>query len=101
MKNKPGPAQVGSISKAQKQQKDFQVSSILFYSTQKSKILRKKIFRKNYILKQMAPGALKVGQFQSCRHFCRSVRGFVAKHQKIEGGKIFLFGKKSHSAEKN
>ena len=27
--NKPGPAQVGAISKAQKQQKDFQVSSIL------------------------------------------------------------------------
>ena len=26
---------------------------------------------------------------------------FVAKHQKIEGGKIFIFGKKSHSAEKN
>ena len=25
---------------------------------------------------------------------------FVAKHQKIEGGKIFVFGKKSHSAEK-
>ena len=25
----------------------------------------------------------------------------VAKHQKIEGGKIFIFGKKSHSAEKN
>ena len=25
----------------------------------------------------------------------------VAKRQKIEGGKIFIFGKKSHSAEKN
>ena len=32
--NKPGPAQVGAISKAQKQQKDFQVS---IYSTRKSK----------------------------------------------------------------
>ena len=25
----------------------------------------------------------------------------VAKHQKIEGEKFFLFGKKSHNAEKN
>ena len=32
--NKPGPAQVGAISRAQKYQKDFQVS---IYSTQKSK----------------------------------------------------------------
>ena len=31
--NKPGTAQVGAISKAQKYQKDFKVSSILFYST--------------------------------------------------------------------
>ena len=51
--NKPGPAQVGTISKAQKYQKDFQVSSILFYSTRKSKTLRKNFFRKNYILKKM------------------------------------------------
>ena len=48
-----------------------------------------------------ALGALKGGHFQNCQHFCRSWRGFVAKHQKIEGGKIFIFGKKSHSAEKN
>ena len=48
-----------------------------------------------------APGALKGGHFRNCQHFCRSWRGFVAKHQKIEGGKIFIFGKKSHSAEKN
>ena len=33
-RNKPGPAQVGAISKAQKWQKDFQVS---IYSTRKSK----------------------------------------------------------------
>ena len=25
---------------------------------------------------------------------------FVAKHQKIDGGKIFIYGKKSHSVEK-
>ena len=48
-----------------------------------------------------APGALKGGHFRNCQHFCRSWRGFVAKHQKIEGGKIIIFGKKSHSAEKN
>ena len=63
--------------------KDFQVSSILFYSTRKSKILRKKNFRKNYILKKMdrvarrgplarATGALKGGHFRNCQHFCRS-----------------------------
>ena len=44
--NKPGPAKAGAIFKAQKQQKDLQVSSILFYSTRKSKILRKKFFDK-------------------------------------------------------
>ena len=36
MGNKPGPAQVGALSKAQKQQKDFKVSTILLYSTQKT-----------------------------------------------------------------
>ena len=77
---------------------------VFFYSTRKSKILRKKFFRKNYILKKMdrvarrgplarAPGALKGGHFRNCQHFCRSWRGFVAKHQKIEGGK-FLFSEK-------
>ena len=40
-----------------------------------------------------APGALKGGHFRNCQHFCRSSRGFVAKHQKIEGGKIFIFEK--------
>ena len=34
--NKPGTAQIGAISKAQKQQKDFKVSNILFYSTRMS-----------------------------------------------------------------
>ena len=38
IENKPGPAQVGAISKAQKQQKDFQVS---IYSTRKSKNQKK------------------------------------------------------------
>ena len=81
--NKPRPAQVGTISKDQKYQKDFEVSSILFCSTRKSKIFRKKIFRKNYILKKMdrvarrgplarAPVALKRGHFRDCQHFCRS-----------------------------
>ena len=46
-----------------------------------------------------APGALKGGHFRICLHFCRSLRGFVAKHQKIEKGEIFIFGK-NLSAEK-
>ena len=68
--NKPGPAQVGAISKAQKKQKEFQVSSILFYSTRKSKILRTKIFRKKYKFRKNGPrGALKGGHFRNCQHF--------------------------------
>ena len=43
--NKPGTAQVGAISEAQKEQKDFKVSSILFYSTR----MRKKIFYRFFL----------------------------------------------------
>ena len=39
--NKPGTAQIGAISKAQKEQKEFKVSSILFYSTRMRKKLKK------------------------------------------------------------
>ena len=38
---RPGTARVGAISKAQKQQKDFKVSSIRFYSTRMRKKLKK------------------------------------------------------------
>ena len=37
--------------------------------------------------------ALKGGHFRNCQHFCRSSGGFVAKHQKLKEGKIFIFGK--------
>ena len=43
---KPGTAPVGAISKAQKYQKDFKVSSILFYSTRVKKIEKNPIFSK-------------------------------------------------------
>ena len=87
--NKPGPAQVGAISKAQKYQKDFQVSSILL---QYSKIENfSKFFLKKLHTKKMdrvarrgplarAPGALtshnaeklKGGPFEVFQHpFCR------------------------------
>ena len=46
-----------------------------------------------------APGALKGGHFRNCQHFCRSWRSFVAKHQKIEGGK-FLFSEKNLTVPK-
>ena len=46
-----------------------------------------------------APGALKGGHFRNCQHFCRSCRGIVAKHQKIEGGK-FLFSEKNLTVPK-
>ena len=39
--NKQGTAQVGAISNAQKYQKDFKVSSILFYTTRVRKKLKK------------------------------------------------------------
>ena len=81
------------------------MSSILFYSTRKSNILRKKNFKKKLHTQKMervarrgplarAPGALKGGLFRNCQHFCRSWRGFVAKHQKIEKWKTFYFRKK-------
>ena len=82
---KPGPAQVGAISKAQKWQNDFQVSSILFYSTRKSKIFRKKISKKLHNQKNRPIGALK-------SHNAEKLKGgtflrffnilFVAKHGK-------------------
>ena len=39
--NKPGTAQVGAISKGQKQQKDFKVSKYLFYGTGKTQKLNR------------------------------------------------------------
>ena len=42
MNNKPGPAQVGSISKAQKLQKDFKVSSVLLQYPKNPKVEAKK-----------------------------------------------------------
>ena len=99
LENKPGPAQVGAISK---DQKDFQVSSILFYSTRKSKIFRKKItYSKKWTtgaLKSHNAEKLKGGPFGIFQHpFCRKTS------KKCRGtlwGKIF-FRKKSRSAEKN
>ena len=41
--NKPGTAHVGAISKAQKQEKEFKVSSILIYCTR----MRKKFLKKS------------------------------------------------------
>ena len=70
------------------------MSSILFYSTRKSKIFRKIFFSKKHTQKSGPGGALKGGHFRNCQHFCRSCRGFVAKHQKIEGEKNFYFRKK-------
>ena len=47
--NKPGLAQVGAISEAQKYQKDFKVSSILFYSTRmRKKLKNSKIFSRKF-----------------------------------------------------
>ena len=77
------------------------MSSILFYSTRKSKILRKKIFRKNYILKKMdrvaRRGPLARIKVSQCRKPERGPFG-VFKHpiccktsKKLKGGS---FGEK-------
>ena len=80
------------------------MSSIRLYSTRKSKSLRKKNFEKTTYSKDGPSGApgssAEGGHFLNCQHFCHSWRCFVAKHPKIEAGKTFIFGKKSHSAEK-
>ena len=86
------------------------MSSILFYSTRKSKI-----FRKNYILKKMdrvarrsplarAPGALKSHNPEKLKGgtlwgFSTSILSQNIK--KLKGGKFLFSKKKSRSAEKN
>ena len=88
---------------------------VLFYSTRKSKFFEKKIFRKNYILKKMdrvarrgslaqAPGALKSHNAEKLKGgtlwgFSTSILSQNMK--KLKKTKIFIFGKKSHNAEKN
>ena len=47
MINKPGPAQVGAISKAQKWQKDIKVSKYSFYSTKNCFLKKVSQRRKN------------------------------------------------------
>ena len=79
------------------------MSSILLYSTRKSKIFRKKLHtQKNG--PSGAPGPASASPWRAKVSQCRKTErmdlfGFfnihsVAKHQKIEGG-IFIFGKKS------
>ena len=109
--NKPGPAQVGAISKAQKQQKDFQVSSILFYSTRKLKILRKKWSKKSHSQKNGpsgAPGPASASPWRAERGtlpklstFLSQLKGFCRKTSQNGRAEKFLFSeKKSHSSEK-
>ena len=78
------------------------MSSILFYSTRKSKIFRKIFFEKNYILKNWTEWRAKVSQ---CRKTERPVWGFstsiLSQNIKKLKGENFYFRKKSHSAEKN
>ena len=69
------------------------MSSILFYSTRKSKILRKNNFRKKYILKKNGPsGALKGGTSEIVNIFV-AVEGVLSQNTKKMKGGIFIFGK--------
>ena len=126
--NKPGLAQVGAISKAQKYQNDFQVS---IYSTLKSKKQKNgpsgtpgpastspcrakggRLPKLSTILSQLNGGPFgektnfrkKVSQCRKNRKRRDPSRFFnihsVAKHEKIEE-KNFISGKKFHNAEKN
>ena len=111
--NKPRTAQVGAISKGQKQQKDFKVSKFLFYGTGKTQKLNrigapipfcressKKIeggalFEKKSLT---MPKKLKGGTLWD---FSTSVLSENSK--KLKGGPFgenFFFEKKSHRAEK-
>ena len=128
-RNKPGPAHVGAISKAQTSKKTSkcQVSSFTVLENRKffekkkfrKNFFRKKIskqnLRKNYILKKMdrvasrgplaqAPGALKSHNAKKTERgtlwgFSTSILSQNIK--KLKGVKFFIFGKKSHSAKKN
>ena len=101
IKNKPGSAQVGAISKAQKYQKDFQES---IYSTRKSKKQKKWTEWRAKIVRPFGEKQI----FEKKSHNAEKLKddplGFfnihsVAKHQKIKEEKIFIFGKKSHGAK--
>ena len=99
--NKPGPAQVGAISKAQKSKKTSKCQ-VFFYSTRKSKIFWKK-FRKITYSKKWTEWRAKVSQ---CRKSERGdpLRFFnihsVAKHEKIEENKNFHFREKISQCRK-
>ena len=65
MRNKPETAQVGAISKAQKQQKDSKVSSILFY------IIRMRKFFLKSPVSRIVPKNVNGGPFGVFEHpFC-------------------------------
>ena len=88
-KNRPGTAQVGAISRAQKLKKDFKVSSILFYSTRIRKKL--KIFFWSPV-SRIVPKNVKGGPLGVFEH------PFFCKIEKIEGGPsetLKKFAKKS------
>ena len=83
MINKPGPAQVGAISKAQKWQKDIKVSKYSFYST-KNCFLKKVSQRR----KKWKGGPFGIFLYPVCRK----------TENKIEGGTLwgnFFFRRKS------
>ena len=95
-------------------EKDFQVSSTLLQYS-KIEIFFKKNFRKNYILKKMdrvarrgslarAPGALKSHNAEKLKGgtLCGFSTSILSQNmKKLKKTKIFIFGKKSHNAEKN
>ena len=86
------------------------MSSILFYSTRKSKFSRKKFSKKLHIQKNGpsgAPGPASASPWRAERgtlpklsSFLSQLKGFVAKHQKIEAGKIFYFRDKISQCRK-
>ena len=68
MFKKPGPAQVGAISKAQNSKRTSK-SQFTVLENRKSKKMDR-VARRGPLVR--APGALKAGHFRNCQHFCRS-----------------------------
>ena len=101
--NKPGPAQVGAISKAQKQQKDFQVSSILLQYSKNRKFFKKNFSKKLHTQKNEpsgAPGPASASPWRAKVSQCRkTVRGtlwdfptsiLTQNIKKLKGGNFYL-----------
>ena len=81
-----------------------QLLHILLFSftvLENQKFYEKNFSKKLHTQKKWTEWRAERGTRPKLSTFLSQLKGFFAKHQKIEGGKILIYGKKSHSAEKN